>query len=71
MNCNSAQSQTVSKSYSGYIDGKFAWEIPFWMYHNPFSDSSRQLRRAMDTMRVYLNDKDDQEHKNKLTDSIE
>jgi len=56
---------------SAHIDGKLAWEIPFWMYYNPFSDSSRQLRRAMDTMRVYLNDKDDQEHKNKLTDSIE
>ena len=55
---------------SAYIDGKFAWEIPFWMYHNPFSDKSRRLRKAMNDMRVYLIDKDDQEHKDKLTNSI-
>ena len=55
---------------SAYIDGKFAWEIPFWMYHNPFSNKSRRLRRAMDTMRIYLIDKDAQKHKDKLTDSI-
>lgn len=55
---------------SAYIDGKFAWEIPFWMYHNPFSNRSRRLRRAMDTMRVYLNEKDAQKRRDKLTNSI-
>ena len=56
---------------SAYIDGKFAWEIPFWMYHNPFSNQSRRLRRAMDVMRVYLIEKDAQERKDKLSKSIE
>lgn len=55
---------------SAYIDGKFAWEIPFWMYHNPFSNRSRRLRRAMDTMRVFLNEKDAQKRRDKLTNSI-
>jgi len=55
---------------SAYIDGKFAWEIPFWMYHNPFSNQSRRLRRAMDVMRVYLIEKDAQKYRDKLTDSI-
>ena len=53
-----------------HIDGKPAWEIPFWMYHNPFSNRSRRLRRAMDTMRVYLNEKDAQKRRDKLTNSI-
>jgi hypothetical protein len=56
---------------SAYIDGKFAWEIPFWMYHNPFSNQSRRLRRAMDVMRVYLIEKDAQERRDKLSKSIE
>ena len=56
---------------SAYIDGDFAWEIPFWVYHNPFSDKSRRLRRAMDTMRVYLINKKDNEYKDKLNKSIE
>ena len=56
---------------SAYIDGKLAWEIPFWMYHNPFSNQSRRLRRAMDVMRVYLIEKDAQERKDKLSKSIE
>ena len=55
---------------SAYIDGKPAWEIPFWMYYNPFSDRSRRLRRAMDVMRVYLIEKDAQKHRDKLTNSI-
>ncbi len=56
---------------SAYIDGKFAWEIPFWMYHNPFSSKSRRLRRAMDEMRVFLIEKDAQEYRDKLSKSIE
>lgn len=56
---------------SAYIDGKFAWEIPFWMYHNPFSDKSRRLRKAMNDMRVYLIEKDAQERRDKLSKSIE
>lgn len=55
---------------SAYIDGKFAWEIPFWMYNNPFSDKSRRLRRAMDAMRVFLIEKNAQEYKDKLLKSI-
>lgn len=53
-----------------HIDGKPAWEIPFWMYHNPFSSKSKRLRKAMNDMRVYLNEKDVQKHKDKLTNSI-
>ena len=56
---------------SAYIDGEFAWEIPFWMYHNPFSDKSRRLRKAMNDMRVYLIEKDAQERRDKLSKSIE
>lgn len=56
---------------SAYIDSKFAWEIPFWMYHNPFSKKSRRLRRAMVVMRVYLINKKDNEYKDKLSKSIE
>lgn len=56
---------------SAHIDGKLAWEIPTWMYYNPFSNQSRQLRRAMDTMKVYLIDKDVQEYRDKLLKSIE
>jgi hypothetical protein len=56
---------------SAYIDGKFAWEIPFWVYHNPFSDKSRRLRKAMNDMRVYLIEKDAQERRDKLSKSIE
>jgi hypothetical protein len=55
---------------SAHIDGKMAWSIPFWMYHNPFSNQSRRLRRAMDVMRVYLIEKDAQKYRDKLTDSI-
>ena len=56
---------------SAHIDGKLAWEIPFWMYYNPFSNQSRQLRRAMDTMKKYLIEKDAQEYRDKLSKSIE
>lgn len=56
---------------SAHIDGRMAWSIPFWMYHNPFSDKSRRLRRAMDVMRVYLIEKDAQERRDKLSKSIE
>lgn len=55
---------------SAHIDSNIAWSVPFWLYHNPFSDKSRRLRRAMGTMRIYLIDKDAQKHKDKLTDSI-
>ena len=55
---------------SAHIDGKMVWSIPFWMYHNPFSDKSRRLRRALDTMRVYLIDKDNQKYRDKLLKSI-
>jgi hypothetical protein len=41
------------------------------MYHNPFSDKSRRLRRALDTMRVYLIDKDVQKRLEKLNKSVE
>ena len=56
---------------SAHIDGRMAWSIPFWMYHNPFSNQSRRLRRAMDVMKVYLAEKDVQEHLEKLNKSIE
>lgn len=56
---------------SAYIDGEFAWEIPFWVYHNPFSNKSRRLRKAMNDMRVYLIEKDVQERRDKLYKSIE
>jgi hypothetical protein len=56
---------------SAHIDGRMAWSIPFWMYHNPFSNQSRKLRRAMDVMRVYLIDKDVQERLEKLNKSVE
>jgi hypothetical protein len=56
---------------SAHIDGRLAWSVPFWMYHNPFSDKSRRLRRALDTMRVYLIEKDVQEHLEKLNKSVE
>ena len=56
---------------SAHIDGRMAWSIPFWMYHNPFSDKSRRLRKALDTMKVYLIEKDVQERRDKLSKSIE
>jgi hypothetical protein len=56
---------------SAHIDGRMAWSIPFWMYHNPFSNQSRRLRRAMDTMRVYLIDKDVHKRLEKLNKSVE
>jgi hypothetical protein len=40
------------------------------MYHNPFSNQSRKLRRAMDVMRVFLIEKDAQEYRDKLLKSI-
>ena len=58
------------ETLSAHIDGKIAWSVPFWLYLNPFSNKSRRLRRAMDTMVVYLIDKDAQKHRDKLTDSI-
>ena len=63
--------QFSDKEYAkAHIDRKPAWEIPFWMYHNPFSSKSKRLRKAMNDMRVYLNEKDVQKHKDKLTNSI-
>jgi hypothetical protein len=56
---------------SAHIDGKPAWEIPFWMYNNPFSKKSLRLRKAMQEMVKYLINKDNEKHRNKLTDSIE
>jgi hypothetical protein len=55
---------------SAHINGRIAWSIPFWMYHNPFSNQSRKLRRAMDVMRVFLIEKDAQEYRDKLLKSI-
>ena len=64
--------QFSDKEYAkAHIDGKPAWSIPFWMYHNPFSKKSLRLRKAMDTMRVFLIEKDVQEHLEKLNKSIE
>jgi len=64
--------QFSDKEYAkAHIDGKPAWEIPFWMYHNPFSNKSRRLRKAMNDMRVYLIEKDAQEYRDKLSKSIE
>lgn len=66
---------TLSFSDKGYvsahIDGTMAWSIPFWMYHNPFNNKSRRLRRALDTMRVFLINKNDNEYKDKLNKSVE
>jgi hypothetical protein len=59
------------KYVSAHIDGQIAWSVPFWMYHNPFSNKSRRLRRALDTMRVYLIDKDVQKRLEKLNKSVE
>ena len=56
---------------SAHIDGRIAWSIPFWMYHNPFSDKSRRLRRALDTMKIYLIEKENQERLGKLNKSVE
>ena len=56
---------------SAHIDGWIAWSVPFWMYHNPFSDKSRRLRRALDTMKTYLIEKDVQERLEKLNKSVE
>ena len=58
------------ETLSAHIDGKIAWSVPFWLYLNPFSNKSSRLRRAMDTMVVYLIDKDAQKHRDKLTNSI-
>ena len=69
---NEGTLQFSDKEYAkAHIDGKPAWEIPFWMYHNPFSDKSRRLRKAMNDMRVYLIEKDAQERRDKLSKSIE
>jgi hypothetical protein len=69
---NEGTLQFSDKEYvKAHIDGKPAWEIPFWMYHNPFSDKSRRLRKAMNDMRVYLIEKDAQERRDKLSKSIE
>jgi hypothetical protein len=66
---------TLSFSDKGYvsahIDGKFAWEIPFWMYHNPFSKRASRLRKAMQAMVKYHIEKNDNEYIEKLTKSIE
>jgi hypothetical protein len=55
---------------SAYIDGKFAWEIPFWMYYNPFNKKSSRLRKAMSVMTKYHIEKESQEYRDKLTNSI-
>ena len=64
--------QFSDKEYAkAHIDGKPAWSVPFWMYNNPFSKKSLRLRKAMDTMRVFLIDKNDKEYKDKLNKAIE
>jgi hypothetical protein len=55
---------------SAYIDGNIAWSVPFWMYHNPFNNKSRRLRKALKTMRLYLIDKDVWERLEKLNKSV-
>jgi hypothetical protein len=55
---------------SAYIDGKLAWEIPFWMYYNPFNKQSSRLRKAMSEMAKYHIEKNDNDYKEKLTNSI-
>ena len=55
---------------SAKIDGKPAWEIPFWMYYNPFSKRASRLRKAMQEMVKYLIEKDAQKYIDKLTNSI-
>ena len=68
---NGGTLQFSDKEYAkAHIDGKPAWEIPFWVYHNPFSSKSKRLRKVMNGMRVYLNEKDAQKHRDKLTNSI-
>jgi hypothetical protein len=68
---NGGTLQFSDKEYAkAHIDGKPAWEIPFWMYHNPFNSKSKRLRKVMNGMRVYLNEKDAQKHRDKLTKSI-
>jgi hypothetical protein len=56
---------------SAHIDGRIAWSVPFWVYHNPFSDKSRRLRRALDAMKIYLIEKENQGYRDKLKKSIE
>ena len=55
---------------SAYIDGKLAQEIPFWMYYNPFNKQSSRLRKAMSEMAKYHIEKNDNDYKEKLTNSI-
>lgn len=55
---------------SAYIDGKLAWEIPFWMCYNPFNKQSSRLRKAMSEMVKYHIEKNDNDYKEKLTNSI-
>ena len=55
---------------SAYIDGKLAWEIPFWMYYNPFNKKSSRLRKAMSEMVKYHIEKEAQEYRDKLTNLI-
>lgn len=56
---------------SAHIDGRIAWSVPFWVYHNPFSGKSRRLRRALDAMKIYLIEKENQGYRDKLKKSIE
>ncbi len=60
------------KEFAGvHIDGMLAWTIGFWDYHNPFSDRSSKLRKAMREMKQYLIIKDEEERLSKLKKSIE
>lgn len=55
---------------SAHINGVLAWEISFWMYRNPFNKKSSRLRKAMNEMRKYLIEKDEEKYMDKLTNSI-
>ncbi len=55
---------------SAHINGVLAWEISSWMYYNPFSGKSRQLRKMMGRMKVYHIEKEAQGYRDKLTNSI-
>ena len=60
------------KEFAGaHIDGMLAWTIGFWDYHNPFSDRSSKLRKAMREMKQYLIIKDEEKRLSKLKKSIE
>jgi hypothetical protein len=60
------------KGFAGaHIGGMLSWTIGFWDYHNPFSDRSSKLRKAMQEMVKYHIIKDEEKRLSKLKKSIE